>query len=316
MCRLLLAVALALACGAAPLAAADASREELRLPAPGVSESPLRVRVWLPPDYAATQARYEVLYVNDGQDMEAVDLAATLRRLDAAHAVRRILVVAIDMPPDRMAGYGFFDRAAGAARVAPTRYGPVGANAAAYADWLARTLVPAIDARYRTVPDAGGRTLLGWSLGAASAFATGWQYPEVFGRVGAFSPSFWLAGDPARPGDTRLAHALVEQVRPAPPPRLFLAAGTAEEAGDRDRDGSIDVVDDLQELALGWRDGAGRAHPGLRQRGYAVNPDGARTPTSDAATVYLLEGGRHAQESWARMLPAFLRWAYGRDRVH
>ena len=314
MRRLLLAVALA--CGAAPLIAADASREELRLPAPGVSGSPLRVRVWLPPDYEATQARYEVLYVNDGQDMEAVALADTLRRLDDAHAIRRILVVAIDMPPDRMAGYGVFDRAAGAPLPAPTRYGPVGANAFAYAQWLTNVLVPAIDARYRTVRAAGGRALLGWSLGAASAFATGWQYPALFGTVGAFSPSFWLAADAARPGETRLAHALVERVVPDPPPRLFLAAGPAEEAGDRDGDGTIDVVDDVLELALGWRDGGGHAHPGLRQQGYPVNPDGARTPLDAAATVYLLQGGHHAQESWARMLPAFLRWAYGRDGAH
>ncbi len=287
--------------------------ETLEQAAPGLSDKPLRVRVYLPPDYAATQARYEALYVNDGQDMDAVGMAGTLEALYARHAITRIIVVAIDMPPDRMAGYGLFDRAKGDAIVAPTKYGNVGANAQAYAQWLTQALLPAIDARYRTVPRADGRAILGWSLGALSAFGIGWQYPEVFGRVGAFSPSFWLAAD-NRDADavqaTRIVHVLVDGSEPMQRPQLFFGVGTNEETDDRDGDGVIDVLDDTRDLMQGWDGPDGASRKGLRQLGYDVSPDDPHNPNGEAAALYLLAGGRHDQPSWARMLPVFLRWAY------
>ncbi len=280
---------------------------ELRVEAPGLSAAPLRVRVYLPPDYEATQARYQVLYVNDGQDMDAVGLVDTLEGLYARHAIARIIVVAIDMPPDRMAGYGLFDRDAGEAIAAATKYGPVGAHALRYADWLTGTLVPSVDARYRTVASAEARTLLGWSLGALSAFGIGWQYPEAFGRVGAFSPSFWLSADrsdDAAVQATRIAHRLVDASAPMARPMLFFGVGTKGETDDRDGDGVIDVLDDTRDLIDGWIDPAGTVRRGIRQ--VARAEDGA------APRLFVLQGGRHDQASWARMLPVFLRWACAR----
>lgn len=289
-------------CASAQAHASAITQEELRIEARGLSATPLRVRVYLPPEYAFTQARYEVLYVNDGQDMEAVGMAPTLERLYARYAITRIIVVAIDMPPDRMAGYGLFDRAKGHAIAAPTQYGAVGANAQLYATWLTQALVPAIDARYRTLAHAEGRTLLGWSLGALSAFGIGWQYPELFGRVGAFSPSFWLATDRrdvASVQATRIVHRLVDTSPPAPRPKLFFGVGTQEEIDDRDGDGVIDVLDDTRDVI-----------DRIMDRRTGETSGGA---DAEGAMLFLLEGGRHDQPSWARMLPAFLRWAHARD---
>ncbi|MFT4179557.1 MAG: alpha/beta hydrolase-fold protein [Thermomonas sp.] len=309
--RLIVMLCLLLACA---LAQAQGIRiDTLEPAAPGLSDKPIRVRVYLPPGYDAAQARFDVLYVNDGQDMDAVGMQATLERLYARGVIRPVIVVAIDMPPDRMAGYGLFDRAKDEAISAPTKYGVVGSNAHLYAKWLTQTLVPEIDSRYRTVARADGRAVLGWSLGAASAFGIGWQYPELFGRIGAFSPSFWLSretGSSDAVQSSRIAHALVEEHPPLARPKLFFAAGSLEETDDRDGDGIIDVLDDTRDLIEGWQDAQGAPHKGLRQLGYSANMDGARTPSHDAATLYLLQGGRHDQPSWARMLPAFLRWAY------
>lgn len=301
MPRLLLACLLA--CASAMAGAAGIDVQELRVDAPGLADAPLRVRVYVPPDYAVTQARYEVLYVNDGQDMEAVAMAATLERLYAGHQITRIIVVAIDMPPDRMAGYGLFDRARGQAIVAQTKYGAVGSDARIYADWLTTTLLPRIDAHYRTRASADGRAILGWSLGALSAFGIGWQYPETFGRVGAFSPSFWLSADnrDARAVQaTRIAHRLVAASAPMARPKLFLGVGTREEESDRDSDGVIDVLDDARDLVEGWATADGVVQKGVRQ---AVR-------RGDEPTLFVLAGGRHEQSSWARMLPVFLQWAY------
>lgn len=277
--------------------------DALEIPAPGLSDKPLRVRVYLPPDYAATQARYQVLYANDGQDMEAVGIAGTLESLYARRAITRIIVVAIDMPPDRMAGYGLFDRGKGEAVIAQTKYGAVGANAERYADWLTTTLVPTIDARYRTIAAADGRAILGWSLGALSAFGIGWQHPEAFGLAGAFSPSFWLSterGDAGAVQATRIAHRLVDAGAPMPRPKLFFGVGDKEETDDRDGDGVIDVLDDTRDLIEGWTGPDGVARKGVRQPAVGAAE----------AALFVLEGGRHDQPSWSRMLPVFLRWAY------
>jgi predicted alpha/beta superfamily hydrolase len=287
--------------------------ETLEQAAPGLSDKPIRVRVFLPPDYQSTQAHYDTLYVNDGQDMEAVGMAATLDALYARYAIARIIVVAIDMPPDRMAGYGLFDRAKGEAVAAPTKYGTVGANALVYSRWLTQSLVPAVDARYRTVARADGRAILGWSLGALSAFGIGWQYPDMFGRIGALSPSFWLSADnkdASAVQATRIVHALVDASAPTTRPKLFFGVGTKEETDDRDGDGIIDVIDDTRDLVVGWKAPGGASRKGLRQFGNGVNPDCAREPNGDAVALYLLEGGRHDQPSWARMLPVFLLWAF------
>ena len=316
LCAALLAVAGVRAAPPAP-AVADVPRAQvdtLQVEAPGVSPTPLRVRVLLPPDYDARAAiGYAVLYVNDGQDLEAVALQPTLAALQAEGTIRTPIVVAIDMPPDRMGAYGFFDRDKSRSLVAETRYGPVGTHAFAYAEWLARTLVPLVDARYRTRTTPDARAILGWSLGAAQAFSMGWQYPDVFARVGAFSPSLWLSAERADADAvqrTRLAQTMVANGQPRWGVRQYFAVGTAEERDDRDGDGVNDALDDARDLAAGWHEGDVLRLKGLRQLGHGVNLDHATHATRADVALAVLEGGEHNQASWARMLPGFLRWAY------
>jgi len=289
--------------------------DDITIPAPGVSDKPISVHVLLPRGYADARARYPVLYFNDGQDREAVGVANTLAGLMAMHAIVPIITVAIDMPPDRMGAYGASDRAAGQALVAHTKYGDVGTKAQVYSEWVVHTLVPAIDARYRTRADARDRAILGWSLGALNAFSVGWQYPEVFGTVGAFSPSFWLSGAPQGADAPavehgRLVHRLVDRSPRIARGAMFFAAGTEEETSDRDHDGVIDVIDDTEDLLQGWRDFDGRPRKGLRQFGYAPDLRANAHPSHARAAFFPLAGGHHRQDSWARMLPVFLRWAY------
>ena len=163
---------------------------------PGVDVAGVRVRVFVPPGYdPGSRIGYPVLYLNDGQDADAIALQSTLNALIASGDIAPTIAVAIDMPSDRMAAYGFSDRQAKRSLIAQTRYGAVGAQSQAYSEWLVNTLVPSIDSDYRTRTRPDGRTILGWSLGAANALNIGWRYPEVFGRTGAFSPSLWLSSE-------------------------------------------------------------------------------------------------------------------------
>jgi len=286
--------------------AARAQVEKLELDAPAFAPERIHVTVYLPPDYAHTTTRYPVLYANDGQDMQAVGLQATLATLYREHAVEPLIVVAIDMLHDRASGYGLSDRRRGQSVVGGSRIGAIGLKAADYSSWVATSLVPYIDAHYRTRAVARQRTVMGWSLGALNAFDLGWNYPDVFGQVGAMSPSFWLAGDRSDAvavQRSRLAQAMVDRGPKREGLRFWFAAGTAEETNDRDHDGVIDVIDDLRDLVDGYR-GNGVQRGGLRQLGYSTSG-----PRADV-TVYLLPDGHHQQASWAKMLPVFLRWAF------
>jgi enterochelin esterase-like enzyme len=244
---------------APPATVAAAARiETLELAAPGVADAPLRVRVFLPPGYDASAAiGYPVLYLNDGQDAEAVGLARTLEALVTGGGIRPVIVAAIDMPPDRMGAYGLSDRRAGTSVVASTKYGPVGSRAHAYSQWVVGTLVPAIDARYRTRTTPDARAVLGWSLGAVNAWDLGWQYPDVFARIGAFSPSLWLAArreDATQAQATRLVQGVVDQGELRGGLKQYFAVGTREETDDRDGDGVNDALDDARDLVEGWHE--------------------------------------------------------------
>lgn len=287
----------------------------LQLDAPAFAPEKIKVTVYLPPDYNRTVRRYPVLYANDGQDMVAVGLQATLARLYREHAIEPVIVVAIDMLADRASGYGLSDRASSRSLVGGSPIGPIGTRAQDYSAWVANALVPYVDTHYRTRKSARARTMLGWSLGALNAFDLGWQYPDVFGRIGAFSPSFWLAADRTSATavqHTRLAQAMVDRGGKRVGLKMWFAVGTAEETKDRDGDGINDTVDDVQDLLEGYRGADGFHARGLKQLGYSINMDYAKhpSPKTDAA-LFLLQGGVHNQTSWKQMLPPFLLWAYG-----
>lgn len=261
------------------------------LPVPVLGRN-VQIEVILPPGYSAkAKRRYASLYINDGQDAGAVALKQALQALYDENRIEPVIVVAVSAPPDRMAVYGFSDRGKRQSLPAQSRFGPVGANAHAYSDWLAGGLVPFVDSRYRTRAKPQARAILGWSLGAASAFNIGWNYPETFSRVGGFSPSFWLSTVSGAAAG-RLAPRLVAG-KPMPKRfAVYLAAGTAEETDDRDGDGVIDVLDDAQDV---------------------IDALSSKTRQPDRRhdfRLVRLDGGRHNQATWKLLLPGFLQWAY------
>jgi predicted alpha/beta superfamily hydrolase len=252
----------------------------------------VRVQVFLPPNYSnISNLRYPSLYINDGQDAGAITLSETLQKLYTEQKIGPVIVIAVTMLSDRMGAYGFSDRKAKHSMPAETRYGQVGLRAHEYSEWLVKHVVPFIDAHYRTRTKPEARTILGWSLGAGNAFNIAWNYPDVFSRVGGFSPSFWLS---AKSGDISQSLAMT-LINSKPIPRHFsiwLAAGTAEEIDDRDGDGLIDVLDDAQDVIN------------------ALNAKVRHSKRRHDFSLTQLEGGQHNQASWKLLLPVFLQWAY------
>ena len=239
------------------------------------------IRVYLPPRYRKHESeQFEVLYINDGQEHEAIGLHESLARLIDAGRIRPIIVVAVPTNDNRLHEYG--------TAVALNTLG-LGLLAPAYTHFLMEELIPLIDRTFRT---KGRPSLLGVSLGGLSAFDIAWNYPERFAVVGILSGSFWWrAADKEERIDAgrRIAHSLARNAAKPPPFRLFFQAGTRDEVSDRDGDGVIDAIQDTLDLIA-------------ELSSIGCEPD--------QITYVEVPGGRHDFETWARVLPVFLECAF------
>jgi enterochelin esterase-like enzyme len=238
--------------------------------------------VYLPPGYRKhIDKAYDVLYVNDGQERDALDLRGALARLTLKGKIRPIIVVVIPTNANRIQEYG--------TACCPNSRG-LGADAAAYSAFVVHELKPLIDKKFRTRSPAA---LTGVSLGGLSAFDIVWNNPYDFNTVGAMSGSFWwntatTEDWPAE--DPRIAHAMVRGSQYIEGFRGWFQAGTRDEVSDRDNDGVIDAIQDTTELIeeltrLGYR-------PGVDLK-YVEMPS-----------------GRHDYQTWAKVMPDFLIWAF------
>ncbi|WP_420632281.1 alpha/beta hydrolase [Candidatus Leptofilum sp.] len=245
------------------------------------------ITVFLPPGYAqAANRRYPTLYVNDGQDQEALQLRETLAKLCQRRQIRPIIVVAVPTNEDRLQEYG--------TAVCPNAQN-LGTKAGEYGRFFTAELMPAINQQFRTSQNPAEIGIFGVSLGGLSAFDIAWNQPELFGIVGVMSGSFWwrAAEDETKmPPNQLIAHEMVKQTAEKPALRLWFEAATQDEASDRDNNGVIDAIQDTLELIdelekIGFR------------RGEEV--------------VYVeVPGGRHNYDTWAQVFPHFLRWAFGK----
>lgn len=64
-----------------------------------------------------------------------------------------------------------------------------------FADFVATTVAPYVQEHYNVYTDAEHTAITGASLGGLEAFYIAMEHPELFGTVGALSPSFWEFDD-------------------------------------------------------------------------------------------------------------------------
>ncbi|HEY2394805.1 MAG TPA: alpha/beta hydrolase-fold protein [Rudaea sp.] len=155
---------------------------------PGL-DRPRAIRLYLPPDYEKSKARYPVLYMHDGQNLfdAATSFAGewevdeTLNRLAQTKHLE-LIVVGIDNGGEhRMQEMTAWDNTRGKA------------EGEAYMAFVVDVVKPYIDARYRTKPDRTHTAIMGSSLGGLISHYAIHRYPQVFGMAGLFSPSYWYA---------------------------------------------------------------------------------------------------------------------------
>ncbi|HYY94729.1 MAG TPA: glucan 1,4-alpha-glucosidase [Pyrinomonadaceae bacterium] len=162
-----------------------------------------KVQVYLPPGYERGAARYPVLYMQDGTQFIQLGRAAEIAdRMISEGKLEPFIVVFID-PIERNREYWADDR---------------------FADWMAQTLVPVVDSRYRTRATRDARALMGASLGGTISVWTALRHPETFARVGGQSAALQI-------DEERVAGALAkleDDMRRRHPLRFYFDAGRYE----------------------------------------------------------------------------------------
>jgi predicted alpha/beta superfamily hydrolase len=143
----------------------------------------------LPPSYGESDARYPVVYMQDGQNLfdPATSYAGDWRLADtlAVHAAAGVEAIVVGIPnmgEERKDEYGPFPDA---------RHG--GGRGEAYARFVVRTLKPLVDLEFRTRTAPADTAIAGSSLGGLVSLYAFLAYPETFGAVAALSPSLWFA---------------------------------------------------------------------------------------------------------------------------
>lgn len=187
------------------------------VPAPTLG-GPRGVTVLLPESYVVSERRYPVVYFQDGQNVFN-PLAPSYSRWNAVAALqglseggREVIAVAIDNG-ERLSEY---------TPHADPNAGLPSARAGEYIAWMTGALKPFIDARLRTLSGREDTAIVGSSLGGLVSLAALVAAPDVFGLVGALSPSLWVAG-----------RASLNDLKTLPPAqaagsRVYLSAGTLE----------------------------------------------------------------------------------------
>lgn len=145
----------------------------------------INYRVYTPRGYE-TLKDLPVLYVTDGNDFgdERIGgMPAALDNLIAAGRIRPAIAVFLDArdpnPPNA-------NRREIEFLVRPEDY----------AKFLTAELIPKIDGEYRTDARREGRAIVGTSYGGVFATYAALRYPEVFGKLAAFSPAYWVLSNP------------------------------------------------------------------------------------------------------------------------
>jgi len=243
--------------------------DTLRVHSPELGDD-FTVLVWTPPGYARSSERFPVLYLHDGQNMfdAATSFAGEVWAADgaaralAAEGLPCLLVAVCVRPTHR--GNDYLPFAIGANDFQTT--------APAYQTFLAQTLKPHIDARYRTRPEREYTAQAGSSFGGVASLYGTLSRPDVWGTCGAFSPSLWVQ-DGALPDFARQ--------HPAPGLRLYVDMGTHEGL----------FVEDAAATVRQTRWFAARSAPFVRE-----------------VKLQIGEGHWHDEPAWRARLPEFLHW--------
>lgn len=239
------------------------------------------------PIHPGDPAGWELLLINDGQDLEEMQFSRLLNSLMLSDQVQPLFCVGIHAGRDRKHEYG---------TASMLDYGGRGTRAQAYQQFILEELLPFLHTQY-AIEHFRQKAICGFSLGGLSAMDITWNHPGIFSTVGVFSGSFWWRSkglDEDYDDDKhRIMHQQIRKGRYHAGLRFYFTTGSLDETADRNGNGIIDSIDDTLALI-----------EELKKKGY-----------DEQVIRYVnYEEGRHDVATWGRAMPAFLLWGWSRKK--
>ncbi len=215
------------------------------------------IRVYLPPGYESSKARYPVLYMHDGQNLfddatsyigewgvdETMNELSTTRHLD-------LIVVGIDNGLDlRVRELNPWDN--------PEHGKGEGKQ---YMDFVVTVVKPYVDSHYRTKSNRVHTGIMGSSLGGLISHYAIYEYPNVFSKAGIFSPAYWYApyvfdytASHALPKDARLYFYAGGKEHETMVPNMQRIVTTLRQRGFPEKNLRVEIDPDAQHNETAWR---------------------------------------------------------------
>lgn len=226
-----------------------------------------RIWVYLPQDYDDSDKSYPVLYMHDGQNVfDAETSFAGEWKVDEIlteleeEGKESAIVIAIDNGGShRLDEYSPF--------INPDLGGGEGN---AYLDFIIETLKPRVDSTFRTLNGPEYTGIMGSSMGGLISHHAYFRDPEVFGRIGIFSPSYWFSNE-------FLNYAINHGMQGSP--RFYLVAGSGE----------AQIAEQAEQM-----------YDSLLAEGF----------TNEHITLNVVQGGQHAEWFWSQQFEEAFLWLF------
>ena len=240
------------------------------------------------PDNLLGNEHVNLLLINDGQDLAQMDMERTLSALYQKWIIEPTLVIGVKAGAERILEYGIAGK---------PDFKKRGIKAKAYSEFISKELMLFVENEIN-VNINGKRAFAGFSLGGITAFDIAWNHDNYFDIVGVFSGSFWwrkkdLSADYT--DEDRIVHEMIRETEGKPDVKFWLMTGTDDETADRNHNFIIDSIDDTIDVVKE-----------LLKKGYQRPND---------ICYYEMVGGKHDVQTWAKAMPKFLEWAFGRTRI-
>ena len=228
-----------------------------------------------------------ILLINDGQDLRTMQYENILSGLLDHNLIKPFFSVGIHCAKDRKNEYGTAEA---------LDYKGRGAKAGLYHLFIMEELLPFLRVQFNIV-SIKEMAFAGFSLGGLSALDIVWSHPAIFSKAAVFSGSLWWRDKDHEDVDfdedqDRIMHRSIREAAYKPGLKFFFEVGTLDETNDRNNNGIIDSIDDTLSLIAE-----------LTEKGY--------DPIEDIRYLEL-PNGRHDVATWAKALPFFLTWAWGK----
>jgi predicted alpha/beta superfamily hydrolase len=227
-----------------------------------------KIWLYLPPDYHTSQKHYPVLYMQDGQNLfdRQTAFAGEWKVDESLDSLFNLgdhgcIVVGIENGgTQRLNEYSPW--------VNP-QYG--GGQGDAYILFITSTLKPYVDSVYRTLPEFEFTGIMGSSMGGLISLYGGIKYPDVFGKTGALSSSFWFSPN---------SYTHLSDTGAGEDSYIYMIAG-GQEGGNQIKD-----MEKMQEALIN-----------------------AGLPFSNVISVQHPDGA-HSEWYWAREFPKVYQWLF------